>query len=262
MSLARQSARSVPVGYDSANYGQDIHFPLVDPKLENVQTFTMSASATQYDASRIQFIPSGTTSVSYTPMIHSTDSVLTDLDTGLIFHEGNNANFSQNYIISGYQSAVIQQLQISAAFALNVSAWVDGSPALEYVRFDIASYQSDAAPFMPEQTVIFRPVTAFTPLSAAGAHLFILRNVIDLPFEVMPKGRIVINIQVSVSGTSANDTYQIGILDMYPIHKTTAAKRLFPSEIIAHLNQLPDKVQELNRFTEYELKGTGVMKYG
>lgn len=253
--------RKIPVVYDSAYYGYDLHLPLVDPRLTGVQTFTYSASATVHKTNSRLFTPSGTTQVSYTCLMHSTDSVLTDLDTGLIAHEANNTAFDQDYSLPTMTTSVLDAIQVSAAFCLNVSTYVDGSPILNYVEFTVASYQARASPLMGPQTVIFRPESAFTPLAAAGAHLFIVRRAIPIAAESRHASAYTMNVKVNVSGTSANDTYQIGIVDMYPTHKTTAAKRMFPSELIAHLELTPEHIDEIQPFTTYELGGTGVRKF-
>ena len=257
MSFPANPRRKLPLVYDAAYYGYDLHVPLVDPRLTAVQTFTMSASATAFQTTAEDFIPSGTTSVNYTPLLHSLDPVLTNLDTGLIAHEGNTTAFNQDYLIEADMSAVVHQLQISAAFALNVSTWVDGTLLLDGLRVSIASYQSNAKPIMPPYVTIIRPETAFTALSANGTHLFIVRAYVDVPFKIAIHGPVVINLQILTAGAAGTDTYQIGIVDMYPVHKTTAAKRLFPSEIIAHIHPIPEHTEELDKETGYTLLGIG-----
>lgn len=201
-----------------------------------------------------------TTQVSYTPLMYDTDSVLTNLDTGVIAHEGDGVAFDQDYMIPMPTTSMLTGIQVSAGFILNVSNWVDGSPILNYVQFQLGSYQANGSPLFQPRTSIFRPETVFTALGANGAHLFILRGNIPFNMRANTSAALTLNVQINVSGTSANDTYQIGIVDMYPVHKTSAAKRLFPSELIAHIEPLPEHVEELNEFTDYELGGTGYKK--
>ena len=253
--------RKIPVVYDASYYGYDLHLPLVDPRITGVQTFTYSASATVFGTNTRLFTPSGTTQVSYTPLMHSLDSVLSNLDTGVIYHEGNNTAFDQDYMLPMPTTSTLDHIQVSAAFILNVSNWVDGAAILNYVQFQVASYQARTSPLLPVQTVIFRPENVFTALSANGAHLFIVRGAISIPAEARNHAAYTLNIQINVSGTSANDTYQIGIVDMYPTVKSSAAKRLFPSELIAHLEPTPEHLEEIQPFTTYELGGTGVRKF-
>lgn len=260
MSFPQNPRRKVPVVFDAAYYGYDLRIPLVDARLTGVQTFTYSAAATVHRTNERLFTPTGTTQVAYTPLMHSTDSVLSNLDTGVIAHEANNTAFDQDYVIPVPTTSVLDHIQVSAAFCLNVSNWVDGSPILNYVQFQVASYEDRAAPLLNTQTTIFRPDTVFTALAANGAHLFIVRGAISIPARANNHAAYTLNIQINVSGTSANDTYQIGIVDMYPVHKTSAAKRLFASELIPHFHPIPEHLEKKLKFTEYELLGTGVPK--
>ena len=262
MSQLRQQRRSVSVNYSASEYGKTFHIPLLDAKLTSWQTFSLSAAATEYGTNRSNFIPSGTTSVSYTPLLHSTDTILSNLDTAMMGHEGDKTAFNQSYIIRPDFYSVIEQLQLNVAFALNVSAWVDGTAALEYVQLQVSSYQSNAEPFQPPMTFIYRPVTAFTVLTANGTHLFIVRDVVNLPFKTMPGGAIILNFVVGTSGTSVNDTYQIGLVDSFPVIKTAGSKRFFGSEIIAHAMMLPEEATEPDKWTEWEMTGTGRSKFG
>ena len=157
-------------------------------------------------------------------------------------------------------SAAVHQIQVSAAFILNVSAWVDGTPALAGVQFQLSSFEATAAPLLQPVTTIFRPSSAFSALGANGAHLFIIRDFIDLPFQIHQNAPVTLNIQILTTGTSANDTYQVGIVDMYPVHKTTAAKRMLPSELIIHVHPTPEHTEELNKMTGWTLLGSGVNK--
>lgn len=253
--------RKIPVVYDASYYGYDLHMPLVDPRLSGVQTFTYSASATVHRANHRLFTP-GSTQVSYTPLMHSIEPVLTNLDTGLIYHEGDNTAFDQDYMLPMPTTSTLDHIQVSAAFILNVSNWVDGTPALTSVEMTVSSYQARASPLMQPQTVLFRPETAFSALGANGAHLFIVRGAIAISSEARNHAAYTLNIKINTTGTSANDTYQVGIVDMYPTAKTTAAKRMFQSELIAHLEPTPEHLEEIQPFTTYELGGTGVRKFG
>jgi hypothetical protein len=252
--------RKIPAVYDAANYGYDLKIPLVDPRLTGATTFTGSASATVHRTTDHDFTPSGSTSVAYTPLLHSTDTVLTSLDTHLIYHEGNNTPFDQDYLIPADMTAIVHQIELSFAVALNCSAYVDGSPVLNYVRLEIASYQRSSAPLLPPMTAILRPSSAFTALAATGTHLFIVRDTIDIPFRIQQNGPITLNMQINVTGDSANDTIQVGIVDVYPVAKTSATKRLFASELIAHIHTAPEHIENVNQLTDWTLLGSGVNK--
>jgi len=252
--------RKIPIVYDASYYGYDLHVPLVDPRLTGIQTFTYSAAATVHRTNLHSFIPSGSSAVSYTPLVHSTDTVLSDLDTGVIYHEANGTAFNQDYIIEADMTAVVHQIQISAAFIVNVSNWVDGAAALSGVQLTLASYENASMPLFQPYVAIYRPSSAFTALAANGAHLLILRDFIDVPFRIRQNSPVTLNIQILTTGTSANDTFQVGIVDMYPVGKSTAAKRLFPSEFILHVHPVPEHIEEVNKWTQYELLGTGLKK--
>ena len=222
------------------SYYPPLRIPLVDTRLGSVQTFTMSAAATEYQAVRAQFNPTGTSLTTYTPAIPGTDPVLSNLDTGLILHEGDKTDFDQQYLIKPPINAVVDQIAISAAFAANVSTYVDGALKLTHVKVNVNSYASASAPLGAGiDRLELNPATAFTALSAAGTHLFIVRHIIDIPIDVRTGGALIIQFQIGKSGQSTNDTYQLGIVDTYKIYKSTASQRMFGSELLVHLSPKP-----------------------
>ena len=260
--MSAPTPRKVEVNYDAANKGYDLVLPLADPSLTGVQTFTMSAAATVYRTRTRTFKPDGINNTQYVNLPYEQNTVLTNLDTGVIAHEANNTAFNQDYVIPMPVTSMVSNIQVSAAFILNVSNWVDGSPILNYVEMTLAAYHSPGSPIFQPQVQRFSPDSAFTALAANGAHLFIVRGNIPWNFKAVSGGgaAVTLNIAINVTGTSANDTYQIGIVDMYPVHKSSATKQLFQSQLVVHAYPLPDHVEELNEFTPYSLEGTGYKK--
>ncbi len=252
--------RRVPLVYDASSYGHDLPIPLIDPTLTGTKEITFSAAGTVHRSTVHDFAPTGGSATDYVPLIHSTDSLLSNLDTGLIVHEGDNTAFEQNYLLESDMSAAVHQIQCSFAVAMTVAAWTDATLALDSVSITLSSYMNAGQPLDQPQTLVIRPSSAFSALAAAGTHLFIVREVIDIPLSLRVHGPLIMNIKINTTGTRGSDTYQVGLVDMWPIAKSTAAKRLLPSELIMHMHPIPEHVEELVKYTDYEMEGTGVRK--
>lgn len=259
-SSANPNKKKIPAVYDASYYGYDLKIPLVDPRLTGVTTFTGSDAATVHRTTVHNFTPSGTTSVAYTPLLHSTDNILTSNDTYVLYHEGNDTAFDQDYLIEADMTAAVHQIQASFAVALK-DTWSDSTDfLLSSVEMTIASYERTATPLFQPYTVKLSPSSVFSAFTASGVHLFIIRATIDIPFRIKQNGPMTLNIKINTAGSAAADTFQVGIVDTYPVGKTSATKRNFASELIAHIHPIPEHMDELNKETDYELEGTGVKK--
>ena len=252
--IARALQRRIKPTFDLAYYGKDLHIDLVDPTLTGSTTFTYSAAATVHRTTVHDFTAAGS-SVNYVPLPHSTEKLLTTLDTALLVHEGDNTAFDQTYLIEADMTAALHQIQLSFAVAMNVASYTDATLALDSVSITLSSYMSSNSPITQPITKTIRPSSAFSALAAAGTHLFIIRDFLDIPMKLRVNGAMLMNIKINTTGSRGSDTYQVGLVDMYPIAKSTAAKRLYPSEIIVHIHPLPEHADELAKYTDFTIEG-------
>lgn len=250
--LQQSDRKRIPLTYDLASYGHDLPIDLIDPTLTGATEFTFSAAATVH-RSTVHDFTAGGSAINYTPLLHSVDSLLSNLDTGLIIHEGDNTAFNQDYLIEADMTAAVHQIQLSFAVAMTVGTWSDATLALDSVSITLASYMQSQSPITQPVTKVIRPSSAFSALAAAGTHLFKIRDYIDIPMKLRVHGPMTMNITINTTGTRGSDTYQVGLVDMWPVAKSTATKRLYPSQMVAHLHPLPEHARELAKYTDYDM---------
>ena len=220
-------AKIKPV-YDVSSYGEDITIQAGTDNL-TLQSITASTSAF-YKATETVNIDGTATTVF---PLEDMDLIATDTDIFGIAHEGNNTAFNRIYSLEPDMTAFIYKVSIKMAFAVNVSAFTNGSVDLDSVQFIVKQSINDAVTQTIDNFIVPATLTAHT---ATGSSIFIIvadRHYTNFKAD---KGRP-ITIQVIVNETvSGTNTRQVGIMPLFPFQAAAVLKPITSSVISFHVH--------------------------
>lgn len=220
-------AKIKPV-YDVSNYGEDI---TIQCGIDNLTLQSITASTAAFFKATETVNIDGTATTTFP--LEDLDIVLSDINTFGIAHEGDDTAFNRIYVIEPDMTAFVYKASIKMAFALNVSAFTNGTRDLTDVQFIIKQSVNDS---MTELIDNFSVTATLTALTATGTAIFII--VADRHYTNFKaiKGRpITIQIIVNESGSGTN-TRQVGIMPCFPFQAAAIIKPVTTSVISLHLH--------------------------
>ena len=223
-------AKIKPV-YDVSNYGEDITIQLGIDNL-TLQSITASTAAFFKATETVNIDGTATTTFPLEDM----DIVLSDINTFGLAHEGDDTAFNRIYVIEPDMTAFVYKASIKAAFALNVSAFTNGTRDLTDVQFIIKQSINDS---MTETIDNFSVTATLTALTATGTAIFII--VADRHYNNFKavKGRP-ITVQIIVNETSGTGTRQVGIMPCFPFQAAAIIKPITTSTMSLHIHATLD----------------------
>ena len=207
------NVKSIPV-WNVGDYGADLALHLTSVGFTEQQiTFSSSAITRSLDE--------GGQPLDAIPHVYS------DTDTGLILHEGNDSQFSTDYVFNSDMPAVIYKTSINVCFGLNVSAYTSGSYNLGNL---IVAITEQGGSKRNIYTNTF--ASGATNLGATGTSLHWFTVDVVEPFQVFPNQPITISL--TLDSTLATGTSQAGIVSVAPYVNTAVMKSFAESAIIFH----------------------------
>ena len=205
--------KSIPV-YNTGDYGEDLALHLTSVGFtEKEITFSTSAITRSLDE--------GGQPLDAIPHVYS------DVDTGLILHEGNDTAFNVDYVFNSDMPAVIYKTSVNVCMALSVSAHTTGNFNLGNLVVTITE-QGGSKRNIYTNTF----ASGAANLGATGVSLHWFTVDVVQPFQVFPNQPITINL--SLNSTLATGTSQAGIVSVAPYLKTAVMKSFAESCIILH----------------------------
>ena len=209
------NVKSVPV-YNTGDYGNDLPLHLTTVGL-NEQSVTFSSAAItrslDHSGQPLDAIP----------------HVYSDTDTGLILHEGNDTQFSTEYVFNSDMPAVVYKTSVNVCFGLNVSAHTSGNFNLGNLIVKITEEGSS-------DRVIYENTFASGAANLAGTGTSLHWFTVDVvePFQVFPNQPI--KISLTLDTTLATGTSQAGIVSVAPYVNTAVMKSFAESCIVLHVH--------------------------
>ena len=224
-------AKIKPV-YDVSNYGEDLSLQF---GIDNLALQSITASTAAFFKSTDTVNIDGTSTTTFP--VEDMDIVLSDVDVFAVAHEGNNTAFNRIYSFEPDMTAMIYKASIKMAFALNVSAYTNGSSDIDSVSF-IIKQSLDST--MTEKIDEFTVTATLTALTATGTQIFVI--VADRHYTNFKavKGRP-ITIQIIVNETqSGTNTRQVGIMPCFPFQAAAILKPVTTSVFSVHVHPTLD----------------------
>jgi len=205
--------KSIPV-WNTGEYGKDLALHLTSVGFtEQSVTFSSAAITRSLDHGGQPLDP--------IPHVYS------ETDTGLILHEGDDAEFNVDYVFNSDMAAVIYKTSINVCMGLNVSAYTSGNFNLGNLIVTITEQGGSKRNIY---TNTFSSGAANLTGTGTSLHWFTV-DVVQ-PFRVFPNQPITINLKLD--STLATGTTQEGIVSVAPYLKTAIMKSFAESCIIFH----------------------------
>jgi len=226
-----QHAKIKPV-YDVSNYGADL---TIQFGIDNLASQSITVSTASFFKSTDTINLDGTSTTVFP--VKDMDLILSDTDTIGLIHEGNNTAFNRIYEFEPDMTAMIYEMSVKMAFALNVSAFTNGSCDIDSVRFVVKQVLDSQ---QTENIDDFTIPATLTALTATGTQIFII--VADRHYANFKavKGRP-ITVQIIVNeNQSGTNTRQVGILPCFPFQAAAVIKPFTTSVISAHVHPTLD----------------------
>ena len=210
--------------YDISNYGEDLTLNLGAVTLA-LQSITLSSANFEQSGSHV--------------VMDSFAESISDTNAVGLAHEGNNTAFDETYEFLTDMSAEIYKLDILAAFAVNVSAFTNGSVKLDSVRFTCTENLQDGT----EVRTLFDKYVdcSLSALTGTGTNIFIAHLDMIPMTKVSDSKKIQLQIRINetVSGTN---TRQVGILPFFPFQAAALPKPFTTPTLSMHLHPTLDHV--------------------
>ena len=224
-------AKIKPV-YDVSNYGTDL---TVELGIDNLTSQSITASTAAFFKNTDSINLSGSATTVYP--VEDMDLVLSDVDVFGVIHEGNNTTFDRIYAFEPDMTAMVYKISMKAAFALNVSAFTNGSSDIDSVRVIIKQQVNSELTENLDDFVI--PAT-LTALTATGTQIFIILADRHYSNFKVQKGRPV-TIQIVVNeNQSGTNTRQVGLMPCFPFQAAAILKPVTTSSITMHIHATLD----------------------
>jgi hypothetical protein len=249
--IVKPEDRTLWGSYDISTGGIPLPLPLDIPHTYTEQQITFS-TASYRRSTDPTFLTSAGTTTTFRRLLRDQDRIVMQTDTGLILHEGNDTAFTEEFLYSSPITGVIDQLELSFAVGVNVSAFTNGSVTINSVTVTPRSFFAAAAIDGFNQSA-YTPTTiavasAFTALTATGTQIFIVKAVLNTPMRVYQNQPFGFTITINETSSGTN-TRQIGLVPIFPYQATDVFKKFYESEIIAHFRPLPEAADTLTGAT-------------
>ena len=225
--------KSIPV-YNTGDYGEDISLHLTSVGFTEKQiTFSSSAITRSLDE--------GGQPLDAIPHVYS------DVDTGLILHEGNDTTFNVDYVFNSDMPAVIYKTSINVCMALSVSAYTSGNFNLGNL---VVSITEQGGSKRNIYTNTFASGAANLTGTGTSLHWFTV-DIVE-PFQVFPNQPITVNLTLDT--TLATGTSQAGIVSVAPFLKTAVMKSFNESCVSFHVHAALGHLDDVFRFDMKRIK--------
>ena len=214
--------------YNTGDYGKDIplHFTMVGAT-EQAITFSSSALTRSLDESG-------------QPLDHL-PHVYSDVDAGLLLHEGNNTAYDTTFVFNSDMPATIYKTSFAICAGLNVSARTSGTWNLGSMTITVTEEGSTTRTIY---TNTFASTAGDRTSTGTDLHWYVV-DVVQ-PYEVFPNQPIKIRIQLNV--TSGSGTRQEGIVTVAPFVKTAVMKSFAESCVVFHAHASIAHADDIFRF--------------
>lgn len=223
--------KSIPV-YDNSTFGQDVFIPI---NLQTDATTTFIETSITGDAAATVYIhyPDSNAAGKVTP-IDDNDEVFMAANTFLMVGPANKTAFTRTFSWTPDMNAMVYKVSLQLAVAINASAWTSGTVSLGSVQVS-AIERNTLRQLVP--TLTFPDIT--TGLGATGTNICIIQADFTQKFPVYSTSPIDITITINSSATGTN-TWQSGILPLFPWNKTNVMKTWSASGIKFHVHATLD----------------------
>lgn len=173
--------------------------------------------------------------------------VYSDTDSGLLLHEGNDNQFSVDYVFNSDMVASILKLSLNICMGLNVSAHTSGA-------FNIGNLIVTVTEQGASNRVIYTNTFASgaANLTGTGTSLHWFTADIVEAFQVFPNQPVKINLTLDT--TLATGTSQAGIVSIAPYLKTAVLKSFNESVVLFHIHAGLGHADDIFRFNMDRVK--------
>ena len=173
--------------------------------------------------------------------------VYSDVDSGLLLHEGNDAQFSTDYVFNSDMVASVLKFSVNVCMGLNVSAHTSGN-------FNLGNLILTVTEQGASDRVIYTNTFASGAANLAGTGTSLHWFTVDVvePFQVFPNQPIKINLTLDT--TLATGTSQAGIVSVAPFLKTAVMKSFNESVISFHIHAGLGHADDIFRFNMDRVK--------
>ena len=216
------------------DYGEDIQLHLTTVGMtEQAVTFSSSAITRSLDE--------GGQPLDAFPHVYS------DIDSGILLHEGNDTQFSTDYVFNSDMVASVLKFSVNICMGLNVSAHTSGN-------FNLGNLILTVTEQGASDRVIYTNTFASgaANLSGTGTSLHWFTVDVVQPFQVFPNQPIKINLTLDT--TLATGTSQAGIVSVAPFLKTAVMKSFNESVISFHIHAGLGHADDIFRFNMNRVK--------
>ena len=217
--LVGNKVKILPV-YGVNDYGEDVFIPLNCVGLTE-QSVTISTSAITHNTEGDN---------SATPIDHQ-DELLSDTDTILLLHEGNDTAFDYTWRWHPDMSAIVYKTSFQCAIGLNVSSFTSGSIDLSDCTLTISELGGGTK-------ILYQNTFAITMTAKTGATgaWFILHADVVETFKVNSGNPIEIRLEIPASSETGVSVTQTGILPIFPYQTSAVLKPFTLSGITFHIH--------------------------
>lgn len=253
--LAR-NPRSMLGVYDASTGGIDLTYPL-DFQGTGYSFQNITFSTATFGRIADDEYTTGTGLEGFIPLPNDPGRFFSSSDAGYIINEGNNNQFSENFSFRPNISGVLTQMRLNFAMALNVSSYTSGNFSLDGVGVTVNSYQNSTqpVPFSSNGQIELLPEVDFTPLTATGTQIIIVRTVLNGSVQLVPGQPL--TVELTLDTTLGTGNSQAGLLPFFPLYATTANKFNYESSLQLHILPTPANIDTIRPFMgEYSIAGT------
>ena len=216
------------------DYGEDVALHLTTVGMtEQAITFSSSAITRSLDE--------GGQPLDAFPHVYS------DIDDGLLLHEGNDTTFETDYVFNSDMVATVLKTSINVCMGLNVSAYTSGNFNLGNL---IVTITEQGGSNRNIYTNTFSSGAA--NLSGTGTSLHWFTVDVVQPYQVFPNQPIKINIKLDT--TLATGTSQAGIVSIAPFLNTAVMKSFNESCVSFHIHAGLGHADDIFRFDMNRVK--------
>ena len=173
--------------------------------------------------------------------------VYASTDDGLLLHEGDDTQFSTDYVFNSDMVASVLKFSINVCMGLNVSAHTSGN-------FNIGNLILTVTEQGASDRVIYTNTFASGAANLAGTGTSLHWFTVDVvePFQVFPNQPIKINLTLDT--TLATGTSQAGIMSIAPYLNTAQFKSFNESVISFHIHAGLGHADDIFRFNMDRVK--------
>jgi len=216
------------------DYGQDVSLHLTTVGMtEQAITFSTAAITRSLDE--------GGQPLDAFPHVYS------DIDDGLLLHEGNDTTFDTDYVFNSDMIAVVYKLSVNVCMGLNVSAYTSGNFNLGDLVVTVTEQGGSKRNIY---TNTFQSGAANLAGTGTSLHWFTVDIV--QPFQIFPNQPITVNLKLNT--TLATGTSQAGIVSVAPFLNTAVMKSFNESVVSFHVHADVAHADDVFRYNMKRIK--------